>query len=73
MVRRAVRRAIADGSFRAAVLQNVREVEARYPLAREEERVLVQEVMALEWRYRLDPFQDTEVDHGEQDAAGEKG
>jgi hypothetical protein len=72
-IRRALARAAADGYFREEVLEDVREAQRRYHLNQQDEYRLIQTVEEIEHRFQFDPLVDTEVDHGEQDAAGAKG
>ena len=69
-IERMLRRAETDGDFRGQVIDDAPGVQAQYQLSDDERQQLVHAVQAIERRLQEDPFQATEVDHGQEQGAG---
>jgi hypothetical protein len=69
----ALARTQLDNEFRAEILEEGREAQFDCSLSDHEWHQLVAAAEQIERRLQADPFEATEVDHGEADAAGVKG
>lgn len=72
-LQRLLNRAAHDSDFRAHVVEDGRAAQTEHGLSNAEWEVLFNEVERIEAALVEDPFEATEVDHGEADAAGAKG